>query len=150
VTGERAWNFARSASYILCSTVQQVPWYYNLKFHSSAILLSDRKVLIFFLKKPWSKHRVETADCKRLSCNFTEVNSYIFSSEICKCICKSIIDFVGFIVVFFLPWRNNLGGAKTSSLSRIHDHTQTHHTRQESSVRVISPTQRPLPDNTQH
>jgi hypothetical protein len=30
-----------------------------------------------------------------------------------------------------------------------HDHTQTHHTRQESSGRVISPMQRPLPDNTQ-
>jgi len=40
--------------------------------------------------------------------------------------------------------------AKASSLSRIHDHTQTHHTRQDSSGRVISPTQRPLPDNTQH
>jgi len=29
-------------------------------------------------------------------------------------------------------------------------HTTTHHTRQDSSGRVISPTQRPLPDNTQH
>jgi len=32
----------------------------------------------------------------------------------------------------------------------IHDHTQTHHKRQDSSGRVISPTQRPIPDNTQH
>ena len=32
----------------------------------------------------------------------------------------------------------------------LHDHTQTQHTRQDSSGRVISPTQRPLPDNTQH
>jgi hypothetical protein len=31
-----------------------------------------------------------------------------------------------------------------------HDHTQTHHTRYDSSGRVISPTQRTLPDNTQH
>jgi hypothetical protein len=31
-----------------------------------------------------------------------------------------------------------------------HDHTQTHHTRKDSSGRGISPTQRPLPDNTQH
>jgi len=31
-----------------------------------------------------------------------------------------------------------------------HYHTQTHHTRYDSSGRVISPTQRPLPDNTQH
>jgi hypothetical protein len=31
-----------------------------------------------------------------------------------------------------------------------HDHTQTHHTWWDSSGRVISPSQRPLPDNTQH
>jgi hypothetical protein len=36
------------------------------------------------------------------------------------------------------------------SLSRLHDHTQTHHTRYDSSGRVISPLQRPLPDNIQH
>jgi hypothetical protein len=36
------------------------------------------------------------------------------------------------------------------SLSRIHDHTQTHHTRLHSSGRVISPTQRPVPDTTLH
>jgi hypothetical protein len=35
-------------------------------------------------------------------------------------------------------------------LSRLHDHTQRHHTRQDSSGRLISPSQRPLPDNTQH
>ena len=29
-------------------------------------------------------------------------------------------------------------------------HTTTHHSRQDSSGRVISPSQRPLPDNTQH
>jgi hypothetical protein len=33
-------------------------------------------------------------------------------------------------------------------LSRIHDHTQVHHTRENTSGRVISPTQSPLPDNT--
>ena len=40
--------------------------------------------------------------------------------------------------------------AKTYSLSRLHDHSQTHYTRWDSSGRVISPTQKPLPDNTQH
>ena len=40
--------------------------------------------------------------------------------------------------------------AKTSLLSRIYDHTQTHHTRQNSSGLVTGSTQRPLPDNTQH
>ena len=35
-------------------------------------------------------------------------------------------------------------------MSRPHHHTQTHRTRQDFSGQVISPTQRPLPDNTQH
>ena len=37
-----------------------------------------------------------------------------------------------------------------SSVSRHHDHTQTHHIRQDNSGRVISPPQRPLPEHTQH
>jgi hypothetical protein len=36
------------------------------------------------------------------------------------------------------------------SLSRLHDHTQSHHTRSESFGRAITPLQRPLPDYTQH
>ena len=51
---------------------------------------------------------------------------------------------------FLFPWLNSSQWARVSLLSRFHDHTQTHHTRWESSGRVISPTQRPLPDNTQH
>jgi hypothetical protein len=39
---------------------------------------------------------------------------------------------------------------KALSLSRIHYHTQTHHTLWDSSERVISPTQIPLPNNTLH
>ena len=38
--------------------------------------------------------------------------------------------------------------ARVSSLSRLHDHTQTHHSLYKSSGRVISPVQRRLP--TQH
>jgi hypothetical protein len=34
--------------------------------------------------------------------------------------------------------------------SRLPDHTQTHHTRWDSSGRVMSSSQRPLPENTQH
>ena len=41
-------------------------------------------------------------------------------------------------------------GATATSGPRPPDHTQTHHTRYDSSARVISPTQRPLPDKTQH
>ena len=55
----------------------------------------------------------------------------------------------GVYVYFFLPWHNSPYRAK-APLSRIHDHTQTHHTRQDSSGRVTSPTQRPVPNNTQH
>jgi len=40
--------------------------------------------------------------------------------------------------------------ARASSLSRLYDHPQTHHTRYDSSGRVNSPTRRPPPDNTQH
>jgi len=36
-----------------------------------------------------------------------------------------------------------------ASLSRHHNRTQTHHTQWDSSGRVISPTQRPLPNTTQ-
>jgi len=35
-------------------------------------------------------------------------------------------------------------------LAGLCNHTQAHHTRKYSSGQVISPTQRPLPDNTQH
>ena len=39
---------------------------------------------------------------------------------------------------------------RASSLSWLHDHIQTHHTRWDSSGRVISSAHRPLPDHTQH
>jgi len=47
-------------------------------------------------------------------------------------------------------WRDNPQLARASSLPRFHDHSQTHHSRWDSSGRVISPLQRPLPDSTQH
>jgi hypothetical protein len=49
----------------------------------------------------------------------------------------------------FLWWGNSPCWDRTSSLLRIYDRTQTHQTRQDSSGRVISRTQRPVPDNTQ-
>jgi len=49
---------------------------------------------------------------------------------------------------FIFPWRNGPYWARAASLSRIQDRIQTHHN--DSSGRVISPKQRPLPDNTQH
>ena len=44
---------------------------------------------------------------------------------------------------FFFSWRNSPQWAKGSSLSRINDYTQTHHTQHNSSGRVIGPTQKP-------
>ena len=50
----------------------------------------------------------------------------------------------------FLAWRNTPQWAKAYLLSRLHDHTQTHHNQYDSSWRVINPTQRHLPENTKH
>jgi hypothetical protein len=45
-------------------------------------------------------------------------------------------------------WGNSPHWVRVSSLPRLHEHTQQYHTRWDSSGREISPTQRPLPDNT--
>jgi len=49
---------------------------------------------------------------------------------------------------FFFPSHDSPYWAKASSFSRLHVHTQTHHSRQDSSGRVTSPTQKLLSDNT--
>jgi len=53
-------------------------------------------------------------------------------------------------VCLFVSWPNSSQWARASSFVRFIDHTQTHHSRQESSGRVISSSQRLLPYNTQH
>jgi len=53
------------------------------------------------------------------------------------------------VCYLFIIWRESLQWARASSVSTLYDHTQTRHTRLKSSGRVISPAQRPLPDNTQ-
>jgi hypothetical protein len=63
------------------------------------------------------------------------------------------VDFLHRMLLFshdISPWRNSLQFVMASSLSRLHDHTQTRRTGQYSSGRVISPTQKPLRENTQH
>ena len=47
-------------------------------------------------------------------------------------------------------WRNSPEWARASSFTKFLDHPTTHHSRQDFSGRVISLSQRPLPDNTQH
>ena len=54
----------------------------------------------------------------------------------------------GLFLIFI--WRNSPQRAMASSSTRFLDHTQTQHSRWDSSGQVISPSQRPLPDNTQH
>ena len=48
------------------------------------------------------------------------------------------------------PLQNSPWSARACCLSRLHDHTQTHHTGWHFSGRVVSPTQITLRDNTQH
>ena len=52
----------------------------------------------------------------------------------------------------FFFWRNSPQWARGYSFTRFldHTHTPTRHSRKDSSGRVISSSQRPLPDNTQH
>jgi len=54
-----------------------------------------------------------------------------------------------YLFIFAVALRPNAGhGLLVLEVSR--SHTTTHHSRQDSSGRVTSPSQRPLPDNTQH
>ena len=62
---------------------------------------------------------------------------------------KVVVLFFGNVKYIFLSWCDSPQWARASSFARLHDHTQTRHTRQDSSGGVVSPTQRPIP-NTQH
>ena len=63
---------------------------------------------------------------------------------LCVCVCIYI-----YIFFFSVALRPNAGhGLLILEVSR--SHTATHHSRQDSSGRVISSSQRPLPDNTRH
>ena len=60
------------------------------------------------------------------------------------------LDYVNYTQILFFFWRNSppLGqGLLIHEVSR--SHSTTHHSREESFERVISPLQRPLPDNIQ-
>ena len=50
----------------------------------------------------------------------------------------------------FLLWLDSPYCATVSFVSKLHYHTQEHHTREDSSARVIGPSQRPLTENKQH
>ena len=64
-------------------------------------------------------------------------------------LCYVMLCYVMLCYVMFLEQQPPLGQSLLiHEVSR--SHTTTHHNRYDSSWRVISPTQRPLPDNTQH
>ena len=54
------------------------------------------------------------------------------------------------IYAIIFSWDDSTWWARSSLLSRLHDHTQTLHTRWDSSGRVISPSHTLLPGNTRH
>ena len=63
---------------------------------------------------------------------------------------RNTVRFLSLYRFSFFQWRCSPTRARASSfLMRFQDHTN-HAPRQDSSGRVISPSQRPLPDNTQH
>ena len=64
-------------------------------------------------------------------------------------LCFAIVIYLVIYLFFVVALRPNAGhGLLILEVSR--SHTTTHHSRQDSSGRVISPSERPLPDNTQH
>ena len=83
-----------------------------------------------------------------VSCNFENApkNSGTTTVMQYQCLLVPLIQ----EILFFFWWHSSPQQAKTSSLLRLHDHTQAHHAQQDSSVRVISSSHRPQPDNTQH
>jgi len=54
------------------------------------------------------------------------------------------------LVNFFFMARQPLVGHGLLIVSNLHYHAQAHHTREDSSARVIGPSKRPQPENTQH
>jgi hypothetical protein len=106
---------------------------------SSIVPPSSRHILLCRWRRYVALY--ETSRC----CNSGYHTVVIFKSD-------TPMAFRNFLLFFFYFYRGATApsGAKASSLSRIRDHTQKHHTRWDSSGRVISPTQRSLPDNTHH
>ena len=71
----------------------------------------------------------------------------VFVKKICECR-KWSINFWKHVACLFLVWQPPVGhGLLIHDVSR--SHTTTHHRRYDSSGRMISSSQRPLPDNTQ-
>ena len=72
------------------------------------------------------------------------------SMNIKKKHCVTSNKCINTILIILFPWRDSPQWVRAFSLSRLHDHTQTHHIRFHSSGRVISSSRDLLLDNTQH
>jgi len=76
---------------------------------------------------------LQMSDITTMQCNYTDLKG------------KPSLNNQVITIVFLLECNSpQWARAPPPSISILHDHTQTHHTRYDSSVRVIGPTQRPL------
>ena len=126
--------------YTLCN----IPEERRCQLHRGGCLKSRIRCIIWLARKLYNPLRVVTL---KIQCITTAVGTTNFIFTIKRRMFRPIKVIMR---LFFFTMALHPRWAKASSLSRLHDHTQTHHTRWESSGRVISPTLRPLPDNTQH
>ena len=87
--------------------------------------------------------------------NFHPSSSQAFDnsnySGITSIFCVVYLGFIFFYCVNFFSWLDNTQWARAFLIIEAsRSHSDTHHTRKDSSRRVISPLQRHLPHNTQH
>ena len=74
---------------------------------------------------------------------------HLVASRYSTTLFRNLLYITNMSFMIFLEQQPSVGqGILIDEVSR--SHTTTHHTRQDSSGRVISSSQRPLPDNTQH
>jgi len=102
-----------------------------------------KKPVLLLLRPPQILHRLTSDQTQASSVRETNLLSHGMGLDCFVVLFSASMQ-------FFLSWLDSPQWVTASSLSTLHDHPQTHHSRQDFSGRVISLTQRPLPDNTQH
>ena len=86
----------------------------------------------------------------RISCQFCALKSACACVYVLHDVSNFCFRLWGFHYITFFFMAHSPRWARVALLSRLYDHTQTHHTWQDSYGRVIRQSHRPLPDNTQH
>ena len=129
--------------------------HFRFQIHILFFVYIEIKILIIFIrnsvavrlnlifKKVRDKQVSEQKKCYILCYKFS---NHIVTLQVLKFTSNSLTE--NDLTYNFFPCRNSPYWARASSLSRLHYHTQTHHTRSDSTGRVIIQTQRPVPDNT--